>query len=105
MRVELRCASREVEGARAAAREVGAYGLGGFGRHGLGARGPGIHVAMQARLVAHVPQVHLHRVERSAVERGKIRVVEERKGCVHRGALWCGEKTGTASRPRWMKPF
>ena len=52
---------------------IASHQAGGLRRHGLRARGPRVHVAMQARLVADVPQVHLHRVELQAAQRGEIR--------------------------------
>jgi len=78
MGIQLRGAAGQVERGGAARREIAQHLLRGLERHRLRARGPGVHMAVQARLVADITQVHLQGFEAAAGERRKIGTSEER---------------------------
>jgi len=87
VRVELGSAAGQVDGRRPARAQVFEDLVHGLPRHRLRAARPRVYVAMHARLVAHVPEVHLQGVDASAIEGGKIGAGEEGKRGVHRRAI------------------
>jgi hypothetical protein len=52
--------------------------------HHLGARGPGVHMAVHAALVAAIADIELERVELSAPDRWERDLFEPREGFAHR---------------------
>jgi putative IMPACT (imprinted ancient) family translation regulator len=83
VRVQLRRAAGDVERRGAAGREIFEQVRGRFSRHRLRARGAGVDMAVQARLVAHVSHVDLHGLEARAAQRREIGFEEEWKRGMH----------------------
>jgi len=88
MRVQLRCATGQVERGhcRTGVDEID-HRIDGRRRHLLRALRPGIDMAVHATLVAAVTEVHLQGFDPAATDAGEVRRCEQRKGGVHRALL------------------
>jgi hypothetical protein len=94
VRVQLGCAARQVELRHGSRFEEGEHVVDRFAAHHLDPARPGVHVAVQAALVALVAEVDLERVEPAARDRREIGNGHARQRCVHRGTtprLQCGQ--------------
>jgi len=85
VRIEFGRPAGDVERADGAAVEHGEHEVGDVARHFLGAVRPGIDVAVHAALIAAVADIHLQRVETSALERREGDGVEQRQRVAHCG--------------------
>ncbi|MNZ36562.1 hypothetical protein D3C78_539880 [compost metagenome] len=86
-RVHLRRAAGQVEGVHRMGIDHLIEDSQGGVAHALGARRPGIDVAVQAALVAAIGQVDLQGFQLAAANRREVQGIEQREGVVH--GSWC----------------
>ena len=85
--VQLGRAAGDVERGDAARGQHLQHQVDGVGVHRFGARRPGVHMAVQAALVAAVAEIDLQGVEAAPAQRREIGVGEKGQGGVHGGFL------------------